>query len=147
MEQMIALSVPLLYVVGYTSPVVVSAYHVGPWTVQTHTEHMNKIFPRRWKDIRGGTIDEVWDAGCRAVMGILFMRPGIALVSNSSLGCAHRRVDDCVGRSTMEATESLRQTGGERPDGIFGARRIDRAKSCERGPQDGFDTNRDARDL
>lgn len=79
-----SLSVPLLYAVGYTASVVVSAMHIGPWVValggETDASPVVKVFPRRWLDISGNRVREVWDAAVRSVIALIHSRPGICQV-------------------------------------------------------------------
>ncbi len=72
---------PLLYWMGYSSPLVlVSAAHIRPWTVTLPSELQYSIFPRRWIDISGAKLMEVWGAAVRAVIGTIVLRPGISQV-------------------------------------------------------------------
>ncbi|KAI5123716.1 hypothetical protein M0805_000310 [Coniferiporia weirii] len=72
--------VPILYFVGYSSSVIISAKYVGPRTVTLTgvNQSVRKMFPRRWLDITTGRTLEVWDAALRAVMGLIHMRPGMS---------------------------------------------------------------------
>ena len=79
---------PLAHWTGYTTPVLVAATHIRPWTVtvQTGTDgHKSIIFPRRWLDIYGHKLSDVWDAAARAVLGLLLLRPGISQVRSPSV--------------------------------------------------------------
>ena len=38
------------------------------------------VFPRRWLDIYGRKLKEVWEAAVRAVLGLVLLRPGISQV-------------------------------------------------------------------
>ncbi|KAH9912240.1 uncharacterized protein BXZ73DRAFT_107525 [Epithele typhae] len=99
--------VPLAHWTGYITPVLVSAMHLREWTVvvtgrnaaaddadgsHTHVEgtdddagtaaranaRKSMLFPRRWLDIRGWKLTEVWDAALRAVLALVLLRPGIS---------------------------------------------------------------------
>lgn len=77
--------------------VLVSAHFLSYWTVVIRgpqdlqeiegsgaviaTAPLALIFPRRWLDVHGRRIAEIWEAACRAVMGIVIFRPGITQVS------------------------------------------------------------------
>jgi transcription factor C subunit 3 len=71
---------PLCYWVGYNHPVLVSWRHVRDWTVSIPSPKPKLIFPRRWINIKGERIEEIWNAALRAVIGTLIIRPGISLV-------------------------------------------------------------------
>lgn len=83
-----SLPVPLLYVVGYSSTVLISAAHLDAWTVtlggESETSPVVKIFPRRWLDIAGNRVREVWDAAVRSVVALVHSRPGISQVKWST---------------------------------------------------------------
>ena len=70
----------LCYWVGYAYPVLVSRRHIRDWTVSLPGPHLQLIFPRRWLNIKGGLIEDVWNAGLGAVAGVLVNRPGISQV-------------------------------------------------------------------
>ncbi|KAK0465216.1 uncharacterized protein EV420DRAFT_1759926 [Desarmillaria tabescens] len=69
---------PLLYWVGYSSVYLVSAAHIKTWTVTLPSEILLNIFPRRWIDVRGTKLVEVWEAALRAAIGVIIFRPGIS---------------------------------------------------------------------
>lgn len=69
---------------GYTSPKLVSAAYLQSWAVTISEEPPMRVLPRRWLDIWGNKMFEVWQAATRAVTGIVFFRPGISQVSRSS---------------------------------------------------------------
>lgn len=73
-------SVPLVFWAGYTSPVLVSSAHLQNWSVVVSQNPTMKILPRRWFDISGRKIADLWAAATRAVIGILVFRPGITQV-------------------------------------------------------------------
>ena len=81
-EAQIGSAIPLVYIVGYNCSRIVSAEYIGHWTVLTASEEgIAKTFPRRWKDIHGEVVNEQWYAACRAVLGMVFVRPGSTFVS------------------------------------------------------------------
>ncbi|KAG2057154.1 hypothetical protein BDR06DRAFT_952287 [Suillus hirtellus] len=69
---------PLILWAGYSAPAIVSCLHARPWTVEITKEPKTLALPRRWLDIRGGTIRETWNAILHAVVGIIFFHPGIS---------------------------------------------------------------------
>lgn len=64
--------------------VLVSADHIRPWTVTIVDGDQPKamVLPRRWLDIHGMRINDVWEAALRAVVGIILLRPGVSQVSS-----------------------------------------------------------------
>ena len=70
---------PLVHVVGYSKPLVVSSKHIGRWTAANvdATGDVVKVFPRRWSDIWGRRSLEIWESALRAVVSELLARPGI----------------------------------------------------------------------
>ncbi|KAJ7139701.1 hypothetical protein C8R44DRAFT_694295 [Mycena epipterygia] len=70
-------SVPVMFWTGYSSLVLVASSHLGSWTVQISTEPMTRIFPRRWIDMTGSKVMDLWEAATRAVMGVLVFHPGV----------------------------------------------------------------------
>lgn len=81
-NRLVDASVPLAYWAGYTKVVLISAAHIRPWTVcPSGTGGRNvMLFPRRWIDITGKKISDVWEAALRAVLGIIVLRPGVSQV-------------------------------------------------------------------
>ncbi|PPQ63697.1 hypothetical protein CVT24_004277 [Panaeolus cyanescens] len=71
-------SIPQLYWTGYETPVLVSAYFIGKWSVTTCGDTVTYVFPRRWLDIRGIKVPDYWQAALRAVVGLVVFRPGIS---------------------------------------------------------------------
>jgi oxalate---CoA ligase len=72
---------PLCYWVGYAHPVLVSRRHIRDWTVLLPASPPQLMFPRRWLNIKGELMEDVWVAGLRAVVGVLVIRPGIPQVA------------------------------------------------------------------
>ncbi|EPQ61082.1 hypothetical protein GLOTRDRAFT_113540 [Gloeophyllum trabeum ATCC 11539] len=70
--------IPVLHIVGYADIVLVSSTNVRSWTVAISGNPLWRTFPRRWLDIFGQRINEVWEAALRAVMGVIVLRPGIS---------------------------------------------------------------------
>lgn len=81
LQRMSQTSPPLILWAGYSAPVIISCLHARPWTVEIMKEPKTLALPRRWLDIRGGTIRETWNAILHAVVGIVFFHPGISQVS------------------------------------------------------------------
>ncbi|PSR80716.1 hypothetical protein PHLCEN_2v6632 [Hermanssonia centrifuga] len=71
---------PLAFWTGYTEVVLVSSLHLQTWTVivSQNEDTCVRVLPRRWLDIHGREIPEVWEAACRAVIGVIAFRPGIS---------------------------------------------------------------------
>ena len=73
--------ISLAYWTGYTSVVLVAAEHIRPWTVTVLEPNGKKmLLPRRWLDVLGRRIDEMWEAAMRAVIGVVLFRPGVSQV-------------------------------------------------------------------
>ncbi|KAH9853100.1 hypothetical protein C2E23DRAFT_885087 [Lenzites betulinus] len=82
--------VPLAHWTGHATVVLVGAAHIRPWAVVVPVSEpedtgrgaeptaKRMIFPRRWLDIYGRKLHEVWDAALRAVVGLVLLRPGIS---------------------------------------------------------------------
>ncbi|KAJ7124739.1 hypothetical protein C8R43DRAFT_32196 [Mycena crocata] len=62
---------------GYSSLVLVGSVFLRTWTVQISTEPVTRIFPRRWIDLSGAKVMDLWDSATRAVMGVLVFHPGV----------------------------------------------------------------------
>lgn len=81
---MVEAPVPLAHWTGYAAVVLVSAKAIRPWTVTVSDaqtpDRKSMIFPRRWLDIYGRKLDEVWEAAMRSVLGLVLLRPGISQV-------------------------------------------------------------------
>jgi hypothetical protein len=75
-------SVPLMFWAGYSSLVLVASSYLRAWTVQISAEPMMRIFPRRWIDMTGSKVMDLWEAATRAVMGVLVFHPGLTQVSD-----------------------------------------------------------------
>ncbi|ESK95510.1 hypothetical protein Moror_12696 [Moniliophthora roreri MCA 2997] len=69
---------PLLYWVGYTTPLLIGAAHMQQWTVVISLEPMMRILPRRWMNINGYKMMNIWQAASRAVIGTIIFHPGIS---------------------------------------------------------------------
>lgn len=68
-----------MYWVGYSKTLyLVSASHIASWTVQVAADLTTRVFPRRWLDINGDRVVEVWESALRAVVGTVLFRPGIS---------------------------------------------------------------------
>ncbi|KIK71368.1 hypothetical protein GYMLUDRAFT_90342 [Collybiopsis luxurians FD-317 M1] len=71
---------PFLHWVGYNSTLLVSSAHSRSWTVALSNSPLIRVFPRRWLDIFGKKVMDVWEAALRAVMGAIIFRPGISQI-------------------------------------------------------------------
>ncbi|TBU34929.1 hypothetical protein BD311DRAFT_828299 [Dichomitus squalens] len=87
--------VPLAHWTGYNAVVLVSSAAIRKWTVIVNdnaTEEPEQpsmseapvlksmIFPRRWLDIYGRKLHDVWESALRAVLGLVLLHPGISQV-------------------------------------------------------------------
>jgi oxalate---CoA ligase len=82
-------TLPVAFWTGYKEVVLVSSQHLSSWAVVTEQDDARcvRVLPRRWLDIDGRVMSEVWHAGCKAAMGITVFHPGI-----SQVGCRFCRV-------------------------------------------------------
>ena len=99
-------AVPLAYWTGYAAIVLVSAAHIRPWAVAVpdaeNAEAKSLVLPRRWLDIYGRKLLDVWEAAMRAVVGAILLRPGISQVSLGPV--LARRVESLLTiRATLKA--------------------------------------------
>lgn len=122
-----AAAAPLAYWTGYAAVVLVSAGAIRPWTVTVYNtesadspgsaERKSMIFPRRWLDIYGRKLSEVWEAALRAVLGLVLLRPGISQVSvaafNDGCNMCDWAVADAFGldRRTFDGDSDQYMTG------------------------------------
>jgi len=74
--------IPLIVLVGHSRPLIVSARQSDAWTVAVREEPRTNVLPRRWLDVRGVKMREMWRAALRAVIGTIVFRPGISQVSS-----------------------------------------------------------------
>jgi len=70
----------LAFWTGYTSIALVSSLYLKNWAVAVPETEDSKImiFPRRWLDIFGRKISDVWEAALKAVSGIIVLHPGVS---------------------------------------------------------------------
>lgn len=75
-------NVPLAFWTGYKEIVLVSSQYAGAWSVVIEQDEQKcvRVFPRRWLDITGRVMSEVWTAACRAVVGTIVFHPNISQV-------------------------------------------------------------------
>ncbi|KAF9073871.1 hypothetical protein BDP27DRAFT_1318300 [Rhodocollybia butyracea] len=69
---------PFLHWAGYNSTRLVSSAHAKSWTVALSDSPLTRVFPRRWLDIFGKKMTDIWGAALRAVIGAIVLRPGIS---------------------------------------------------------------------
>ena len=69
----------LFFWTGYLSIVLVSSTYLQTWSLVI-PKSLVMVKPRRWTDIDGSQIPEIWEAGLRAVMGVIVCRPAITQV-------------------------------------------------------------------
>ncbi|KAL0950736.1 hypothetical protein HGRIS_007510 [Hohenbuehelia grisea] len=77
LQRLTEASIPLVFWTGYTKLVVVAARYLKHWSVLISEEPLRRVLPRRWIDITGNRMADVWDAAWRAVIGVIAFRPGI----------------------------------------------------------------------
>ncbi len=89
--------VPLAYWTGYNAVALVASACIRKWTVtisdsqeeepESTSEPLQKsmIFPRRWLDIYGRKLAEMWESALRAVLGLVLLHPGVSQVRCISL--------------------------------------------------------------
>lgn len=72
----------LAFWTGNKDVVLVSSHYASAWTVivEQDDNKCTRVLPRRWLNIWGGVMSDVWAAACRAVMGIVHFHPGIPQV-------------------------------------------------------------------
>jgi len=80
---------PFLHWIGYNSSFLVSSAHLRFWTVCVSEDPTIRVFPRRWLDIYGSKVSEIWEAALKAIIGAIVFRPGISQV------CRHLLSSEC----------------------------------------------------
>jgi hypothetical protein len=80
LNRLLEADIPQVYWVGYKSLVLISAHHIGKWSVAVSQKPLVYVFPRRWTDIKGQKIVDFWQAAVRAVISTIIFRPGISQV-------------------------------------------------------------------
>jgi len=107
-------SPPLVYCIAYgCTPRIISATYIRTWTAiiktqseHTGTTHETLVLPRRWRDIHGDTIYDIWRTALKAVFSTVINRPGIP---ESELVTRLRNVFDRP--EITEALDYLRMEG------------------------------------
>jgi hypothetical protein len=83
-HRMIESPTPQIFWAGYLTPVLVSSMYLQAWTVVISEEPRTMIFPRRWLDLTGKKLLDVWEAALKAVIGVVTFRPGVSQVCSTS---------------------------------------------------------------
>lgn len=78
-EKVTSRRTPLFLWAGYLSIVLVSSTYLQTWSLVV-SKPLVMVKPRRWTDINGSQVPEIWEAGLRAVMGMVVSRPAITQV-------------------------------------------------------------------
>ena len=78
-------SPPILFWTYFNAPVLVAGDYCDTWSVVVFDEPLTFITPRRWLDLRGYRLDGAWGAGQQAVVGVVFLHPGISQVSSMNI--------------------------------------------------------------
>lgn len=89
-HRMIESPTPQWFWTGYSSPVLVSSMYLQAWTVVISDNPRTLVFPRRWLDLAGQKILDLWQAALKAVIGVITFRPGVSQVCFCS---CHRLLD------------------------------------------------------
>jgi hypothetical protein len=89
-HRMTELSNPLLFWAGYASSVLVSSMYLQNWTVLISQSPRTRIFPRRWFDLAGKQVQDVWESALKAVVGVVAFRPGVSQVRSLQGMCCVR---------------------------------------------------------
>jgi oxalate---CoA ligase len=77
-------AIPLVYWMGYGPELsLVSSCHLVKWTLTISDSPLTRIFAKRWLDITGTKIGDVWESAVRAVVNSIVFRPGISQVRHS----------------------------------------------------------------
>src|SRR5277367_4712206 len=79
-HQMVNASPPLVFWSGYSTVVLVSFACLQSWSVIVSESPRVQIFPRRWCNMYGVRVDDLWEAALRAVIGVVLFRPGVSQV-------------------------------------------------------------------
>jgi len=85
----------LFFWTGYLSVVLVSSAYLHTWSVAV-PKSLVMVKPRRWTDINGSQVPEIWEAGLRAVIGMVVSRPAI------TQGELRWRMQDVYDRQELE---------------------------------------------
>ncbi|KAH7927378.1 hypothetical protein BV22DRAFT_1127415 [Leucogyrophana mollusca] len=109
-QKVITADPPLLRWTGYTTPVLVSSDYIRAWAVVTCEDPRTLVLPRRWLDIRGLKVGELWEAALKAVVGVILFRPGI---SQTELRWRLRAVYDRL--EVIEVLDYLQREGFAEP--------------------------------
>lgn len=85
MDKVTSRRTSLFFWTGYLSVVLVSSTYLQAWSLIV-PKSLVMVKPRRWTDINGSQIHEIWDAGLRAVMGMIVSRPAVTQVCRREAG-------------------------------------------------------------
>jgi len=84
MDKITSRRTALFFWTGCLSVVVVSSTYLQIWSLVIPASQV-MVKPRRWTDINGSQVPEIWEAGLRAVMGMILSRPAITQVCRQIL--------------------------------------------------------------
>lgn len=84
--RLIGASLPIAFWTGYNEVVLVSSQYVDEWSVVLAQDDTScaRAFPRRWLDIHGRRMNDIWDAACRAAVGTVLLHPAVSQVRHGS---------------------------------------------------------------
>ncbi|KAF9229607.1 hypothetical protein BS17DRAFT_743885 [Gyrodon lividus] len=105
-QKMTLTSPPILFWTCYNTPTLVASDYCGSWSVTISDEPLTLVSPRRWLDLRGYRLDSAWSAALKAVVGVIFLHPGI---SQTELRWRLRAIYDR--QEVFDLLSSLQQEG------------------------------------
>jgi oxalate---CoA ligase len=105
---------PLLNWIGYNSSFLISSAQSRIWTIAISEEPVMRVLPRRWLDIFGSKISDVWEAALKAVVGTLVFRPGISQVLDFVLILSSLNAKQTIIYRSKYIGDSGRYTTGKR---------------------------------
>lgn len=84
--RLVGASPSIAFWTGYNEVVLVSSQYVDEWSVVLTQDDAScaRAFPRRWLDIHGRKMSDVWDAACKAAVSIVLLHPAISQVRHGS---------------------------------------------------------------
>ena len=85
MDRVTSRRASLFFWTGYLSVVLVSSTYLQSWSLVV-PKSLVMVKPRRWTDINGSQVPEVWEAGLRALIGMIVSRPAVTQVCRWEAG-------------------------------------------------------------
>jgi oxalate---CoA ligase len=112
-HRMTEMHTPLLFWAGYSSSALVSSMYLRAWTVMVSKNPRTRIFPRRWFDLTGKKMSDVWESALKAVVGVVVFRPGVSQVRSLLVMGFVVLTLFLTDRTTLAPQTSIRQTRGQ----------------------------------